>query len=52
MKLFQKSLSLLLLFCLVFSLVACGNQPQESTPTAPTTAAICLINTFILLCVP
>lgn len=37
MKAFQKSISLFLLLCLVFSMAACGKKPPESTATtAPT----------------
>lgn len=41
MKLFQRTLSVLLLICLVFSLAACGKPqaPAETEPTAPTEPA-------------
>ena len=37
MKLFQKSTSIFLLMCLLFSLAACGKKPQDSDPTTATT---------------
>lgn len=43
MKLFQRSLSFLLLLCLAFTLAACGSKPQapvETEPTVPTEPAL------------
>ena len=38
MKAFQKTLSLLLLFCLIFSLAACSGKPAEPNVSTPTSA--------------